>query len=170
MQLCNFLQYLLNTFQMRSDLRILVVGFVDKDYSDTFSTLNALVGRQAFSRDRLSEKEEACVAVEGGRRLWLTYMPETLFRDMGDAYSEGRTTELDDYHCVVIAMEFNESNLSVWYNPAVDETLSQKFGESFLKKRCVVIVAGGDRFAKARSEGRETRTFEGWCKGFAIRD
>ena len=170
MQLYYFLHYLLNTFQMWSDLRILVVGFVDKKYSDVFSTLNALAGRQAFNRDRWTEKQEACVEVEGGRRLWLTYMPDTLFRDMGDAYREGRTTELDNYHCVVIAMEFNESNLNLWHNIVVSETLSQKFGESFLKKHCVLIVTGGDGFAKARSEGRETRTFEGWCKGFAIRD
>ena len=156
---------------MRSDLRILVVGAVNKEYSDTFSTLNALVGRQAFSRDRLSEKQEACVEVEGGRRLWLTYMPATLFRDMGDAYSEGRTTELDDmYHCVVIAMAFVESNLGVRYNPVVIETLSQKFGESFLRKHCVVIVGGGDRFAKARSEGREKRTFFELCRSKGVNE
>ena len=165
MQLYYFLHYLLNTFQMWSDLRILVVGFVDKDYSDTFSTLNALVGRQAFSRDRSKEKQEACVEVEGGRRLLVTYMPNTLFRDMGDAYSEGRTTELDNmYHCVVIVMVFNESDLSVWYDTVVSETLIQKFGESFLRKHCVVIVTGGDGFAKARSEGREKRTFLEWCR------
>ena len=141
---------------MRSDLRILVVGAIDKDDSDVISTLNALVGRQAFSRDRLKEKQEACVEVEGGRRLLVTYMPVTLFRDMGDAYSEGRTTELDStmYHSVVIVMAFNESDLKVWHNPVVTETLSQKFGESFLKKHCVVVVGGGDRFAKARSERR----------------
>ena len=144
MQLYYFLHYLFNTFQMWSDLCILVVGFVHKDYSDTFSTLNALVGRQAFSRDRWKEKQEACVEVEGGRRLLLTYMPETLFRDMGNAYSEGRTTELDKiYHCVVIAVAFIESVLGVRYRVVVSETLSQKFGESFLKKHCVVIVGGG---------------------------
>ena len=155
---------------MWSDLRILVVGFVNKDYSDVISTLNALVDRQAFSRDRLSEKQEACVEVEDGRRLWLTYMPKTLFRDMGDAYSEGRTTELDNnwYHCVVIVMVFDESDLTVWYNAVVSETLSQKFGESFLKKHCVVIVSGGDGFAKARSEGREKRTLLEWCRTFAV--
>ena len=164
-----FLQYLLKTFQMWSDLRILVVGGVDKVRSDAFSTLNALVGRQAFTRDRKSEKQEACVEVEGGRRLLVTYMPNTLFRDMGDAYSEGRTTELDNmYHCVVMAIEFNESTLSVGHNPVVTETLSQKFGESFLKKHCVVIVAGGDRFDKARSEGRVTETFLEWCKSYGI--
>ena len=157
---------------MGSDLRILVVGFVKKDYSHTFSTLNALVGRQAFSRDRWSEKQEASVAVEGGRRLWLTYMPDNLFRDIGNAYSEGRTTELENtiYHCVVIAMAFNESTLGVRYNREVSETLCQKFGESFLKNYCVIIVGGGDGFAKARSEGRQTKTFEGWCKAFAARD
>ena len=165
MQLYYFLQYLLNTFQMWPDLRILVVGFVNKDYSDVISTLNALVGRQAFSRDRESEKQEACVEVEGGRRLLLTFMPVTLFSNMGNAYSEGRTTELDDmYHCVVIAMEFNESNLNLWHNSVVSETLSQKFGESFLKKHCVVAVAGGDVFDKARGEGREKRTFLEWCR------
>ena len=157
---------------MRSDLRILVVGFVNKYYSDVFSTLNALVGRLTFSRDRESEKQEACVEVDGGRRLWLTYMTDTLFRDMGDAYSEGRTTELDStmYHCVVIAMVFNESTLSLWHSGVVSETLSQKFGESFLRKHCVIVVGGGDGFAKARSEGRETRTFEGRCKAFVARD
>ena len=166
MQLYYFLQYLLNTFQMWSDLRILVVGFVDKDYSDVFSTLNALVGRQAFTRDRWKEKQEACVEVEGGRRLLVTYMPFTLFRDMGKAYSEGRTTELDNtlYHCVVIAMAFIESVLYVRHNPVVSQTLSQKFGESFLRKHCVVIVSGGDRFDKARSEGWVTKTFLEWCR------
>ena len=166
MQLYYFLHYLLDTFQMWSDLRILVVGFVSKHNSDVISTLNALVGRQAFSRDRESEKQEACVEVEGGRRLWLTYMPDNLFRDMGNAYSEGRTTELDNtmYHCVVIAMAFDESDLSVWYNPVVSETLSQKFGESFLRKHCVIVVTGGDRFVKARSEGRVTKTFLEWCR------
>ena len=150
---------------MWSDLRILVVGFVNKDYSDVFSTLNALVGRQAFSRDRESEKQEACVEVEGGRRLLVTYMPDNLFRDMGNAYSEGRTTELDNmYHCVVIAMVFDESDLSMWYSGEVTETLSQKFGESFLKKHCVVIMNGGDGFDKARSEGRDNRTFLEWCR------
>ena len=172
MQLYYFLQYLLNTFQMWSDLRILVVGVVNKTYSDTFSTLNALVdGRQAFSRDRKLEKQEACVEVEGGRRLLVTFMPYTLFSDMGDAYSEGRSTELDNmYHCVVIVMGFKESTLGVRYSPVVIETLNQKFGESFLRKHCVVIVTGGDGFAKARSEGRETTTFEGWCKALAARD
>ena len=165
MQLYYFLQYLLNTSQMWSDLRILVVGFVNKDYSDVFSTLNALVGRQAFSRDRWKEKQEACVEVEGGRRLWLTYMPETLFRDMGDAYSEGRTTELDKiYHCVVIAMMFTESTLSMSYSGVVNQTLSQKFGESFLRKHCVVIVSCGDGFDKARREGRKKNTFLQWCR------
>ena len=153
-------------------MRILVVGVVNKDLSDVFSTLNALVGRQAFSRDRWTEKQEACVAVEGGRRLLVTYMPDNLFRDIGNAYSEGRTTELDNtmYHCVVIAMAFEASDLSVWYSGAVCETLIQKFGESFLKKHCVVIVGGGDGFAEARSEGRQTKTFEGWCKVFAASD
>ena len=167
MQLYYFLHYLLNTFQMWSDLRILVVGAVSNDYSDTFSTLNALVGRQAFSRDRRKEKQEACVEVEGGRRLWLTFMPASLFSDMGDAYSEGRTTELDNtmYHCVVIAMAFEESALALRYNGVVSQTLRQKFGESFLKKHCVVIVAGGDGFVKARSEGRMTKTFIEWCRG-----
>ena len=154
---------------MWSDLRILVVGFVDENYSDTFSTLNAVVGRQAFSRARLTEKQEACVEVEGGRRLWLTYMPAGLFRDMGDAYSEGRTAELDNmmYHCVVIAMAFDESALALAlrYNGVVSQTLSQKFGESFLKKQCVVIVTDSDRFVKARSEGRVTETFLEWCRG-----
>ena len=152
---------------MRSDLRILVVGLVDKDYSDTFSTLNALVGRQAFSRDIWLKKQEACVEVEGGRRVLVTYMPDTLFRDMGKAYSEGRTTELDNtmYHCVVIVMAFDESDLKVWYNRVVSETLIQKFGESFLRKHCVVIVTGGDGFARARSEGRVTETFLEWCRG-----
>ena len=104
--------------------------------------------------------------VEGGRRLWLTYMPDTLFRDMGDAYSEGRTTELDKmYHCVVIVIRFDESDIRVWHNGEVSETLSQKFGESFLKKHCVVIVTGGDGFVKARSEGREKKTFLEWCRG-----
>ena len=166
-----FLQYILNTFQMWSDLRILVVGIADKDYSDIFCTLNALVGRQAFNRDRWTQKQEACVEVEGGRRLLVTYMPVTLFRDMGDAYSEGRTTELDTiYHCVVIVMAFDESDLRAWHNPVVDETLSQKFGESFLKKHCVVIVGGGDGFAKARSEGRVTKTFLEWCRVVGLND
>ena len=166
MQLYYFLQYILNTFQMRSDLRILVVGFVNKDDSDTFSTLNALVGRQAFNRVRSTEKQEACVEVEGGRRLWLTYMPVTLFKNMGNAYSEGRTTELDImYHCVVIAMRFYESDLVVGYNGVVIKTLSQKYGESFLKKQCVVVVAGGDGFVKAQGEGRMTETFLEWCRG-----
>ena len=152
---------------MWSDLSILVVGPVDRDRSDVFCTLNALVGRQAFNRDRWTEKQEACVEVESGRRLLVTYMPGTLFSDMGNAYSEGRTTELDKtvYHCVVIVMEFNESDLSVWYNSVVTETLSQKFGESFLKKHCVVIVGGGDGFDKAQRERRETRTFLEWCRG-----
>ena len=152
---------------MWSDLSILVVGPVDRDRSDMFCTLNALVGRQAFNRDRWTEKQEACVEVEGGRRLLVTYLPETLFRDMGDVYSEGRTTELDKtvYHCVVIVMEFNESDLNVWYNSVVTETLSQKFGESFLRKHCVVIVGGGDGFDKAQRERRETRTFLEWCRG-----
>ena len=107
------------------------------------------------------------MAVEGGRRLWLTYMPAGLFSDMGNAYSEGRTTEIDNtmYHCVVIAMAFDESALAVRYNSAVIETLSQKFGESFLKKHCVVIVTGGDGVVKARSEGRVTETFLEWCRG-----
>ena len=156
---------------MRSDLRILVVGHVSKDHSDVISTLNALVGRQAFTRDRLKEKQEACVEVEGGRRLLVTYMPFTLFRDMGNAYSEGRTTELDNmYHCVVIAIDFVESNLGVWYNTVVIETLSQKFGESFLKKHCVVIVSGGDRFDKAQREGSMKKTFGEWGKTFAVND
>ena len=155
---------------MWSDLRILVVRFVDKDYSDAISTLNAVVGRQAFSRDIWKEKQEACVAVEGGRRLLVTYMPpETLFIDMGNAYSEGRTTELDTiYHCVVIAMANVESNLGVRHNTVVSETLSQKFGESFLKKHCVVMVSGGDGFAKAPSEGRVKGTFGEWGKTFAV--
>ena len=109
--------------------------------------------------------------VEGGRRLLVTYMPFTLFSDMGNAYSEGRTTDLDNmYHCVVIVMAFDESDLDVWYNTVVSEILSQKFGESFLRKHCVVIVAGGDGFVKARSDGREKRTFLEWCRSKTVNE
>ena len=148
-----------------SDLSVLLVGSLDLNLPGTISAANALTGGQ-FSKDRAGEKQEASVVAGGGRRLNVTYLPSDLFKTLGEAVTAGRATDLDIsvYHCVIIVVRFNGSDSDLWFNGVVVQTLAQSFGENFLKKRCLIVVIGADQFAKARNEGRVTKSFIEWCR------
>ena len=148
-----------------SDLRVLLVGLLDLNRPGTISAANALTGGQ-FSKDRWRLKQEASVVAGAGRRLTVTYLPTSLFKTLGEAITSGRATDLDIsvYHCVIIVVRFDESNSEFWFNGVVVQTLAQSFGENFLKKRCLIVVIGADQFAKARNEGRVTKSFIEWCR------
>ena len=148
-----------------SDLRVLLVGLLDPDRPGVISAANALTGGQ-FSKDRAGEKQEASVVAGGGRRLNVTYLPHSLFKTLGEAITSGRATHLDIsvYHCVIIVVSFDGSDSKFWFNRVVVQTLTQSFGENFLKKHCLILVTGADQFAKARNEGRVTKSFIEWCR------
>ena len=148
-----------------SDLQVLLVGSLYSDRPGAISAANALTGGQ-FSNDRSGERQEASVVAEAGRRLNVTYLPYSLFKTLGEAVTAGRATDLDInvYDCVIIVMSFDGSDSDLWFNIVVIKTLAQSFGENFLKKRCLIVLTGADQFAKARNEGRVTKSFIEWCR------
>ena len=98
----------------------------------------------------------------------MTYMPYFLFIMLGEAVTAKRATDLDIniYHCVIIVMSFygHDSSPGILFNRVVVQPLAQRFGENFLKKRCLIVVTGADKFAKARDEGIVTKSFIEWCR------
>ena len=150
-----------------SGLQVLLVGVPDSNLPGVISFANALTGGQ-FSKDRWGEKQKGSVVAGAGRRLNVTYMPYFLFIMLGEAVTAKRATDLDIniYHCVIIVMSFygHDSSPGILFNRVVVQPLAQRFGENFLKKRCLIVVTGADKFAKARDEGIVTKSFIEWCR------
>ena len=147
---------------MLFDLHILLVGLVNWIHPDVFDTANALIGGHAFIREQWKEKQHSSVETEDGSRLHVTYMPE-----LGKARREGRIAgeDLSEYQAVAVVMRSGGSHIGVWYEDTVTDTLSRSFGESFIRKNCLVIVAGRKQFVKAQNEGKVRDSFIDWCRG-----
>ena len=154
-----------------SDLQVVLVGLPDFNLPGAISAANALTGGH-FSKDRSGQKQEASVVAGAGRRLNVTYLRHNLFKTLGEAVTAGRATDLDIsvYHCIIIVMSFDGSDSELWFNEVVFQTLTQSFGKNFLKKRCIILVTGADQFAKARNEGRVTKSFIEWCREWGTRN
>ena len=153
-------------FQMLLHLHLLLVGLVNPEKFDVLSIGNAIVGQRTFRSDRRYGKQQGSVVIEGGTKLHVTYLPEHLFRDLGKAISEGKDTDIDlrDYHAVVVGMTSTFSDLILSQGTGVAETLNKFLGKTFIRKNCIVVVAGGQDFAKAQREGKIKGSFKDWCK------